>query len=366
MHIDRRRFLSQGLRVSGAIVLAHDAEGRSAIGSESELKFAALEKRISIGAAVASAQLKGDRDFARLVSDTCSRIVPEWEMKWSTIYRMPGIVDLSGMDYLYEYAKSSGLRLRGHPLLWHSRIPSHIKVGIEEGRARTLMADHFRTVIGRYGNLIDSWDVVNEAIYPEDKHEYGLRESPWFRALGPKYVEEAFILARSMAPNARLVYNDYNIEYDRRKAGYVLALLRRLVKEKAPVDAVGLQSHLWATGKKIDHAGLSDFCKEVRDLGLDILITELDVRERKFDIPFHERDATVAGVVEDYLESIFQYGPPKEFVFWGLSDRYSWLSKPDYNPENPRGYLNRGLPFDDKMKRKDVWAVIYSAIKSIK
>src|SRR5262249_60142723 len=73
-----------------------------------------------------------------------------------------------------------------------------------------------------------------------------LRPTPWLRAIGEDYIAEAFRAAHEADPKAILIYNDYNIElgYKRPKA---LRLLKSLLDQKAPINAVGIQCH-WRLG----------------------------------------------------------------------------------------------------------------------
>lgn len=355
-----------GSLAAGFLTNSIPLNGRSAPSKYRTLRELGRAKGVSIGAATSAAQLYEDRSFADVLLSECDRIVPEWEMKWSAIYSVQGRVDLGGMDKICSFAKEKGLRVRGHPLIWHARLPVHIQAEIDAGRAKVLLKNHVSFVMSRYQDVIDSWDVVNEAILPSDGNSNGFRSSPWFSALGPSYIHNAFELAREFAPNARLVYNDYNVEYDGVKADAVLSLLKSLTSARIPIDAVGLQSHLWATRRRIEREKFIRFCGSIRDLGLEILVTELDVRENQFEYSTEHRDRVVSKVVEEYLKALLSVAVPKELCFWGLSDRYSWLSKPQYNPENPRGYVNRGLILDEKLARKEVWATVFSLLDKIK
>ncbi|WP_144526440.1 endo-1,4-beta-xylanase, partial [Bacillus pumilus] len=75
------------------------------------------------------------------------------------------------------------------------------------------------TVMEHFGDKVISWDVVNEAMNDNPPNpadwEASLRKSPWYNAVGPDYVEQAFLAAREVLddhPNwdIKLYYNDYN------------------------------------------------------------------------------------------------------------------------------------------------------------
>jgi endo-1,4-beta-xylanase len=329
------------------------------------LRQAAQRRGIKIGAAVSSEQLVRDEALRAAVLRDCALLVPEWELKWASVRKSPVQNDFSGFDMIARFARENGLALRGHPLVWHAAMPDWAVNEIRNGNAGRLLDEHVRLVTGRYAGRVLSWDVVNEAIKPEDGLPGGLRDTPWLRALGDSYVERAFRVAHAADPDARLVYNDYNMEYEPAKAQAIVALIKKLKDNGVPLHAVGLQSHLWTTRRKLNLPGLRDFCRAIVREGVEIIITELDVRENDFDSSSDTRDKRIASVTEAYLDTVFAECVPRELVLWGLSDRYSWLSKPKFNPENPHGFLNRGLPYDTDMRQKALWQVLMDKIRSI-
>ena len=102
--------------------------------------------------------------------------------------------------------------------------------------------------MGRYRGRVHSWDVVNEAILPADGQPDGLRKSFWYDTIGPDYIELAYHAAREADPHVKLCYNDYGVEYssdeDAERRKNILELLRRLQRDKVPLDAVGIQAHI--------------------------------------------------------------------------------------------------------------------------
>lgn len=333
--------------------------------SPDSLRALADARGITMGAAVASEQIHNDPELRDTILAEFAAVVPEWEMKWATVRKERGQFQVAGADAIAQFARQNCLRMRGHPLIWHSAMPPWVANEIGNGHAMQMMESHIQATVTRFSDVVHSWDVVNEAVQPEDKLDAKLRNSPWLRAIGPAYIDLAFRLAHQADPRARLVYNDYNVEYDASKAEAILALIKGLRDRGVPIDAVGLQSHLWVSRRRLRPETLRNFCRNVTREGLDILITELDVRESDYSLAPAVRDAKVAAVAKEYLEIVFSEVTPKEVTFWGVSDRYSWLSKPSFNPENPDGHLNRGLPFDTNMKRKPIWQVTRDVIAAV-
>ncbi len=112
------------------------------------------------------------------------------------------------------------------------------------------------------------------------------RKSPWLDMVGDDYIEIAFRAAREADPAALLTYNEYGIELDNyesdNKRQQVLLLLRRLKARNVPIDALGIQSHLPAealNGQTPGYIGLAHFILQVREMGLQVFITEMDVSD---------------------------------------------------------------------------------------
>ena len=94
-----------------------------------------------------------------------------------------------------------------------------------------------------FPGIVYTWDVVNEAIEP-DQGGPGLyrTRSPWFAVTGQDFLPAAFRAARKgAAPGQTLCYNDYNA-FDPVKRDAIISLLKTLQAENL-VDTMGMQGH---------------------------------------------------------------------------------------------------------------------------
>jgi endo-1,4-beta-xylanase len=124
--------------------------------------------------------------------------------------------------------------------------------------------------------------VVNEPIVPWSKRDDGLYPGIWLNLLGPEYIEIAFHAAAAADPKALRVLNTYYVEQgtpDHEKGRRDnLRFLQQCKRRGVPIQAIGIESHLDASLPPGGPA-LRRFVDEVRALGLQVLITELDVND---------------------------------------------------------------------------------------
>jgi len=317
------------------------------------LRAAAKAGRRKFGAAVSSELLGKDAGYRDLIRRECSIIVPEWEMKWYNIQKDPDRYDFSGCDKLAAFASENGMELRGHTLVWHLGLPDWAKQRLRDRQGKQVLQTWMDTLMTRYSGVVQSWDVVNEAVEPTDDRPDGLRESDWLAAFGPGYISDAFKMAAEIAPKAQLVYNDYGTEHnarwsrDRRVA--ILRLLERVKGEGGRIDALGLQSHL-RLGDPWDPKAFGAFLREVETMGIKPIVTEMDVRADRASGDAEVIDAKVADLYTSYLETVFANSRCDTVVTWGLTDRYTFQRR--------RHADDRPLPYDDNLHPKKAAAAV--------
>jgi len=240
-------------------------------------------------------------------------VTAENSMKWDTLNPLPGVYRWSGADNLVAQARAHALLVHGHTLVWYAQLPSWVKeseLALREGHMR----EHIDRVLTRYADDVPIWDVVNEALDDEG----GYRESVWLEAMGPAYIDIAFRQARASAPEATLLYNEYDIGYAGPKADGLVRLLERMRAAGTPIDGVGFQMHVSTDYDTFDE--LAENFRRVAALDLDIWITELDVSMYE-DGDTEEMQATV---YEGVLDACLAEPRCKGLQSWGFTDRYSW------------------------------------------
>jgi endo-1,4-beta-xylanase len=365
MAITRREFLvgTAAACAAARAMAAPNAGGVSAfpqVDMSKPLGEHAAAKGILYGTALRGEALKNPA-YADLVASQCRIGVPEGALKWSMLRPAPDKYDFGPGDYLYQFLSSHGMKYRGHTLLWEQALPRWFHNTVNAGNAKAMMLDHISVVVRHYAGKMHSWDVVNEAMELNDGRPDGLKNTPWLQMIGPEYIEMAFHAAHEADPNAILVYNENWLEPEdattEKKRQATVAFLTNLKKKGVPIRGLGMQSHLFAE-TIVGGPMLARFLDQVTDLGLEIYITEMDIRDQHLAGTVAARDKAVAQKYYDYLSFMLQRKAVKAVLTWGLSDRYTWIAE-----SNPRrdGSPVRPLPYDADLKPTLAWNAIAAA-----
>jgi len=340
-------------------------------------------------------------------------VTPENCMKPQSIHPSEDVYNFKTADAMLDWCQKNGLKVWGHTLGWHSQTPNWFfqavnpkteetqqpqqgqaprrpgagagfdpnapRPSMDEMWARGIKGDlaskevaldrlekHIKTVVGRYKGRIIGWDVFNESIIDGgDGLTEGLRTFSWYKVVGPEVLTKAFKWAHEADPKAKLYYNDYNIEQGavekKGKHASSMLLLKRLLKEGAPITGVGIQGH-W----HLD-TNLADVEKAIEDyasLGLKVSITELDVTatgDNSGAFGVNQGNRTIpaenyvkqAEVYKKLFEIFMRHSKTIERVtFWGLSDTRSWRRGQD------------ALLFDGQLNPKAAYKAVIETSKA--
>ena len=161
--------------------------------SESGLDVKSIEERyedsFNIGAAVEPYQLDGEQ--GEMLKHHYNSITAENVMKPESLQPEEGNFNWEEADKIVDFANENDISLRFHTLVWHNQVPEWFFED-EDGNSMVEETDdeqqkenkdlllerletHIETVMERYKDDVDAWDVVNEAVDDD-----GLRESEWY------------------------------------------------------------------------------------------------------------------------------------------------------------------------------------------
>lgn len=151
---------------------------------------------------------------------------------------------------------------------------------------------------------------------------------------------------------------EYSDVPSQQKRAAVLSLLGGMLDRGVPVQALGIQGHLDGARTDFSADGFVAFLQQVAGLGLRVLITEMNVSDKRLRADVGMRDAQVAGAYRDFLAAPLSVPAVIVVMTWGISDRSTWLST--FAP-CPDGLPVRPLPLDADLARKAAWAAIANA-----
>ena len=287
------------------------------------------------------------------------------------------------LDAFWKYnqgkAAKDQIHVRGHVLCWHSQTPEIFfkdKSGklLDSKAMNKRLEEYIKAVTGhvqeKYPGLVYCWDVVNEAIVPEDGEVGGIRkangsvETYYHQIYGSsnEYIINAFKYANKYAdPSVKLFYNDYG-ETDKTKMECICNLVDAIkAAEGTRSDGIGMQSHYSMESPSASelYTAITTYAKHADE----VQITELDMLASKsYDGSAAQKEAEQTKQAYRYKEIIDTILKAKDdganvtaLVFWGVSDDDSWLLSPEFS----QGRHNMPLLFDENLKAKPAyWGVV--------
>jgi endo-1,4-beta-xylanase len=301
----------------------------------------------TIGVAMNSDQIyEKDPQQTTLITKHFNSISPENILKWDAVHPEPDVYNFEPADRFVAFGEKHAMEIIGHTLVWYNQTPAWVfqdEQGKPLNREKLLerMREHIFTVMGRYKGRIHGWDVVNEAIV-----DGAFRTCKWLEIIGEDYVQKAFEYARLADPAAELYYNDFNMWKPRQCEG-IFGLIKNLTAHGVRIDGIGTQVH-WGLDYP-NHHQVETFIARLSELGIKLMVTEMDVSVLPFDERYIDKDVSaldfhtqlklnpyVDGVPESVVKkqarkygefiSIFLEHRDifKRLTFWGLHDGQSW------------------------------------------
>lgn len=267
------------------------------------------------------------------------QLTPENETKWGSIANKEvQSVDEAlsswnwrSADSEYQWCKQNGVQFKFHCLLWTSQYPSYL-ANFTGDRLKKQIDIWFEAVSRKYPDLT-VMDVVNEAIIGHAegdnngqaktfKNNLANAMSPGSQPSDYKWITEAFKLARKFFPNTILIYNDYNT-FTWQKNDFI-NLVSTLVKQGAPIDAYGHQSHdLDDYYKSYNISNFGSTLKEIHNSITQQGGRELQCYITEFDISQGDEN-TYETIMKNTFKPMWEADFVAGITIWGFVNGATW------------------------------------------
>ncbi|MCL2594818.1 MAG: endo-1,4-beta-xylanase [Promicromonosporaceae bacterium] len=298
-----------------------------------------------------------DVRLREIIAADFNSLTPENQGKWEYAQPERGRFDFADFDAVVDYAEANGQRVRGHTLFWHNQNPQWLLDLFAPGAAsdeelRDILREYITKVVGRYAGRIASWDAANEVF--NDEAKYRTDRNPWLARFGPTIIADVFRWAHAADPACTLILNDYNIERLNPKSDAYYALCQELLADGVPLGGFGFQGHFTLNSGLGFADDLQANMERFAALGLDVEITELDVR---MNVAEDGSPASADDIAKqaNWYRRVFAacLAVPRctGVTLWGVGDAYSWI--PSLFPGE--GYATL---WDDTLAEKPLYAMV--------
>ncbi|GIV18215.1 MAG: beta-xylanase [Armatimonadota bacterium] len=225
-------------------------------------------------------------------------------------------------ERIARWCQQRGIATKGHPLVWHEVYPRWAPNEVDE--VKLLLRERVREIVSQFKGLIDRWDVVNEATVAT---RFNNGVGNWVKRDGAAaVVTECLQWAREANPKATLLYNDFNI------SPAFEQLVEELIRRKAPLDAIGIQSHMHGGEWPLERAW--QVCETYSRFGKPLHFTETTVLsgEHGYERPrpwptTPEGEARQADYVEKFYTILFSHPAVEAITWWDFMDG-GWQGAP--------------------------------------
>jgi len=252
---------------------------------------------------------------------------------WGAYENAEGKPGVERVRAMAQWCAERGIATKGHPLCWQQVAPKWLEGKPLEDVYKLQLARVTRDVAA-FPGLIDTWDVVNEAVaMPNYKGETTPIPAMATKVGVAELLKQCFANARAANPKATLLLNDYDTSPKFEK------LIADCLAAQMPIDVIGIQSHqhtaVWGGAKAWE------VCERFARFGKPLHFTEttfISAEPRK-DMRWGgpnftdwlsspEGEEKQAKRVEEFYTTLFSHPAVQAITWWDFSDRGAWLGAP--------------------------------------
>src|SRR4051794_30664463 len=196
------------------------------------LREQAAKSGMLIGSGSINPKYLDEPAFANTLASQFNSLSPENELKWSNVEPQRGVFDLAPIDRLVKFARQHDMVVKGHGFVSGGFNPAWLTQITDPDELRAVALNHFKTIMDRYGPIMDRYDVVTEPF--STFGGTGLTQDYWYNTLGPDYIAQLFEIAHEVRPKAKLFINESLVESYPAKEKELYALVSDLVARGVP------------------------------------------------------------------------------------------------------------------------------------
>ncbi|QHF25678.1 1,4-beta-xylanase [Rathayibacter sp. VKM Ac-2804] len=234
-----------------------------------------------------------------------------------------------------EWFAERGVRVKGHPLVWHTLAPEWL-LPLEDAEVEEVLRARVRREVADFAGVVDVWDAINETvILPRFTAEPNAITRLAQRLGRVGMIRLAFEEARSVGSGGRFVLNDFDLssEYEH--------VIEECLEAGIAIDAIGLQTHMHQGYRGEDR--IAEVLERFSRFGLPLQMTETTLLSGDLMPPeiddlndyvvdswpsTEEGEARQADELVRHYRSVLAHPAVESLTYWGLTDDGAWLGAP--------------------------------------
>lgn len=252
-----------------------DRQGKPIKGAE--VRIEQTKKAFPFGSAISGRFLTSAR-WQEEFKKHFNWAVLENESKWTSNEPRQGTINYRQADNLIRWCQDNGIKMRGHCLFWEHTGDAQAwplwMNNLNGEPFKAALEKRISDAMTHFKGKFECWDVDNEMLH------------------GTFFVDRAgrdvhawmYKRARELDPGVKLFVNEFNVlsvdkNFQETQTDAYVAQVRDLISQGAPVDAVGIQGHIWKEDVLAHPEVIGERLDKVASLKLPIWITEFDVAD---------------------------------------------------------------------------------------
>jgi GH35 family endo-1,4-beta-xylanase len=202
-------------------------------------------------------------------------------------------------------------------------------------------------VDGEMTSILDRYQFAEASFANESFWVDGIPDNNfYYRRFGKNYIENAYNVAHTASPETTLILNDNLTYFDQdgsypggvnvinKEARIIYQYIKQSRAQGILIGAAGIESHLVASdfiNGDVDvekmKQGTIDYMAQYADIGVDVYITELDIRIDTLPDDWSQimREELKAKIYKAIFEACLQSENCKSVTTWGFSNTASWI-----------------------------------------